>query len=192
MSLVLLGILNSQAAAAGGAGAFDLLETITTSTTTANVTFSGLGSYTDYKHLELRMTARSDQSSTYLNTYDMTFNGDTSASYTYHTLYGAGSGGWTYSSSVDNDKIQFINGIAGNSVVSSTYIPLRLFIQDFANTSKAKSIQGYWGGMSEGYEYNIHLHGSLFKKTDAITSITLDAGNYNFVSNCRFSLYGVK
>ena len=36
-------------------GAYDLLETTTLTSSASSVTFSGLGSYTDYKHLQIRM-----------------------------------------------------------------------------------------------------------------------------------------
>ena len=39
-------------------GSFDLLETTTLSTSASSVTFSGLGAYSDYKHLQIRSVAR--------------------------------------------------------------------------------------------------------------------------------------
>ena len=58
MSLVLLGILNSQAAGAGGAGAFDLIETYTFSQGDQSVTFSNLPS--DYELYEVRINMQLD------------------------------------------------------------------------------------------------------------------------------------
>ena len=59
-------------------GAYDALATVSLSTTTASVTFSGIPS--GYKHLQLRLIARTNRSAS-VDPMTLTFNNDTSGVY---------------------------------------------------------------------------------------------------------------
>jgi hypothetical protein len=179
-----LGILALSGVVAGGA--FDLLETTTTSA--SSITFTGLGSYTDYKHLQIRMVARSNVSNP---DAVMQFNG-ASSNYSEHYLHAfQGNSAPTsegYSSTPGIGQDGGLWRIAGTNRDSSTYQAGVIDIADFASAQKnktAKILSGIGG-------FAIMLISGARSNTDAITSITIKTrGGSNF-QNSRFSLYGVK
>jgi len=187
MSFVLLGILNSQAAG-GGAGAtdFDLLETTTLASAASSVTFSGLGSYSDYKHLQIRTLQRTTGTGTGVGDIIINFNSDTSASYARHRLGGNGSSVFsgastsvtslTYGQTTPRDGEPA--GVFGSGVMD---------ILDFSSTNKNTTTRFFTGALN-----HIRLFSGLFFKTDAITSITFADQAGDFATGSRFSLYGVK
>lgn len=75
MSFVLLGILNSQAAGAGGGDAHELIASVQLSSASASIVLSNIPS--GYKYLELRGNTAGDR---YPN---LRFNGDSSDIYRY-------------------------------------------------------------------------------------------------------------
>jgi hypothetical protein len=185
---MLLGILNSQAAGGGG-GAYDLLETTTLATSASSVTFSGLGSYSDYAHLQLRMVARGPRPSTF-DGLQMNFNGDTSTNYITHYLKGNGT--IVASGSINSS----FNGLAFNPVFTSADSASGAFgaavfdILDFSNSSKNTTVRGLFGSTDLD---NIQLASGLFIDTSAVSSVLLAplfGTDYN--AGSRFSLYGIK
>lgn len=186
MSLILLGILNSQAAAAGGAGAYDLLETVEPSGV-QYTEFTGLDSYTDYKHLQLRALVKTTTSGTNLDSFTMQFNGDSGSNYSYHALDGNGSSvssnGFTSQTS-----IRFLDTLAkgGDSGVFGADV---IDILDFANTSKNKTVRALHG-VPASSEQQITLTSGAWYNTAAITSIKFNVSNT--AAGSRFSLYGVR
>ena len=65
---------------------FDLLETTTLTSNASSVSFSGLDAYSDYKHLQLRINGK------FSSSVRLQLNGDTGSSYSWHQIYGDGSG----------------------------------------------------------------------------------------------------
>lgn len=187
MSLILLGILNSQAAAAGGAEAYDLLETVEVSSAASEVTFSGLGSYSDYKHLQLRMVVRADRLASQGAVYAQ-YNGDTTTSnYTTHYLYGSGS-------SVSSNQLtipQWIVAPAASDTATDSFSATIVDILDFSNTNKyttSRSLTGHKSALAQG----IRIFSSLWMNTATVTSIRLYPVTDNFEVGSRLSLYGIK
>jgi hypothetical protein len=192
MSL-LLGILNSQAAGGGG-GAFDLLETTTLSTSAASVTFSGLGAYSDYKHLQMRIVARSTYNGTQ-RPMDIYFNSDsTGTNYSSHFLD-------TYQGSVNSTARTSYSTIVetvafpASSAASGAFGAAVIDILDFSSTSKnttTRSLNGYQGGSTTGA--GIAFSSGLWRSTAAVTSITMRGyqAQTGFAAGSRFSLIGVK
>ena len=189
MSLILLGILNSQAVAAGPAGAYDLLETQTLGTTAASVTFTGLGSYTDYKHLQLRMTVRSDDPDDDLSAISLRFNGDSGSNYANHQLSGNGSS-VSSGASTSSTQIGLLDLVTGNLNTANVFGAGVMDILDFSSSSKNTTIRLLSGGLSDT-ESRINLTSGLWNSTAAVTSLALIKGD-NFVAGSRFSLYGVR
>ena len=184
MSLILLGILNSQAAAAGGGAGYDLLETQTLTGSAASVTFTGLGSYTDYKHLQLRFVSRGSSS---VLPYAR-LNSDTGSNYASHRLNGDGS-------SAGSDAFTSISnlylGIQASSFVDANTFGVGVVdFLDFSNSNKNTTIR-VLSGIAGNYN-NIFLNSGLWNNTNAVTQIQLfpDAGD--FIAGSRFSLYGVR
>ena len=186
MSFMLLGILNSQAAG-GAAGAFDLLETTTLATSASSVTFSGLGAYSDYKHLQIRAVTQSTYGS-WIDNMRVRVNGATSSYYA-HWLRGTGSsvssqseGGGTW--------IAFEDALGGGSVTDQ-YGVFVMDILDFANTNKNTTLK-LLGGNSTTSGQRVILESGLYSSTNAMTSIEFFAANGDLKSTTRFSLYGIK
>lgn len=191
MSFTLLGILNSQAAGGGGEAAFDLLETTILSSTATDVSFTGLDSYTDYKHLQVRVVAGvANITSNNVTHLDLRFNSDTSNNYKMHAIQGAGSS--IFSDAAINetyirhyDCLPYLNsGLFGGAIID---------ILDFSSTDKYTTTRAIRGGIGPT-ENEVGLVSGLWVNTAAVTDITLKTYNasYPFKSQSRFSLYGVK
>lgn len=191
MSFILLGILNSQAAAAGGGNAFDLLESTILSSTASSVTFSNLGNYSDYKHLQIRLTARSTDS----NSLRLRVNSDTATNYSSHglTFSGSGSGGPNPVAAINQTFIQLPNlstNVSNNSGVFSAVV---IDLLDFGVTTKNKTFKilgGNW--QAQYFNSQTSFRSGVWRNTAAITSIQIYPNTTEFVSGSRFSLYGVK
>jgi hypothetical protein len=189
MSFMLLGILNSQASGGGGGGAYDLLETTTLSTSTLSITFSGLSAYaSDYKHLQIRMTAGGSavfDSSGYLQ-----FNGDSTASYSDHHLFGQGSA--TGSDGTVSSTYALIYRMIPDNDYPNEFAPGIIDILDFSSSTKNTTFRALHGYAGTGAK-NVILSSGAYLNTAAITSITLGgAGGNNMRAGSRFSLIGVK
>ena len=188
MSLILLGILNSQAAAAGGAGAYDLLETQVLSSSAASVTFTGLDSYTDYKHLQVRYTARSDDG----NTLYFRANGDSGSNYSRHHLGTSGSS-VSSGSGTSQTYVRAMFPLANTSNSTSIFGAGVMDILDFSNSSKnttVRALSGTW--QASGFNSGFYLNSGAWLNTNAVTSIQFIPSAGNLVAGSRFSLFGIK
>jgi hypothetical protein len=186
-----LGIL-AVAGAGGGAAAsaFDLLETTTLGTATASVTFSSLNTYSDYKHLQIRMTVRNASTSSSIRNILVRFNSDSGNNYGTHRLFGdatsVASAGLT-----GNDSALASNVIPDNNLTTGAFGAGVIDILDFSNTSKNTTIRTL-GGVDTASISRITLSSSVWLNTAAVTSITLSSSLNNLLSASRFSLYGIK
>lgn len=189
MSFMLLGILNSQVSG-GGAPAFDLLETTTLASDTTSITFSSLGSYSDYKHLQIRGTLKTSDGS--VGRPGIRFNGVTaSGNYKAHRLRGNGS---NVASETDGNTNEIrLDKVTGMEVTANEFTPVVWDILDFSNSSKyttVRSLHGYHGSNSD---YHVQLGSGVFLSTAAITSITIGTSyGTNLKAGVRLSLYGIK
>ena len=189
MSLILLGILNSQAAAAGGAGAYDLLETQVLTSNASSVTFTGLGSYSDYKHLQIRAVTRNARTVGGHERILLRFNSDTGNNYATHRLRGTGSG---VSSLANSSTNKIYAGYSPRESSGSEFSANVIDILDFSSTNKNTTVRALAGFDSPSGNY-IGLFSGLWNDTSAVTSITFtDDGGDDFQANTRFSLYGIK
>jgi len=184
MSFVLLGILNAQAEAAG-AGSYDLLETQILSSSASSVTFTGLGSYSDYKHLQIRMTARTDRAAEATESIKLQFNSDTGSNYAAHFLTGDGSS--VDSLGLTNREFIFLVANATNATANA-FSGNVVDILDFSSTSKNTTVRDL-----EALDSQIRLNTGFWNDTSAVTSIDLTPQTgANLLTGCRFSLYGIK
>lgn len=179
-----LGIL-AVAGAGGAAGAYDLLETTVLTTTAASVSFSSLGSYSDYKHLQLRITHRSNHTSA--NSYALTLNGATSG-YGQHRLVGDGS---TVDSAGFADQASIPCGLTFHTAgTANAFGATVIDILDFGSANKNKTVRILNGKAESSWE--IALRSGFRNNTEAVTSIALATSSGSFIAGSRFSLYGVK
>jgi len=184
VSFTLLGILNSQAAAAGGAGAYDLLETTVLASSASSVTFTGLGSYSDYTHLQIRYVTQATSTSDIF----LRMNADTGSNYAYHWLQGTGSTVSSVGASSQNHiRVFGADANPGGDV----FAPGVIDILDFSSSSKNTTTRTLAGRNATANR--IFLLSGLYNDTSAVTSISLTEGSTgNFVTGSRFSLYGIK
>jgi hypothetical protein len=185
-----LGILAVAGAGGAAASAYDLLETTLISTNTASVTFSSLGAYSDYKHLQIRTTARTTRA---LQADGMTIrlNSDSGSNYRAHRLQGNG----TAVESSDSGSVTFIRDlpqIAGDTATANIFGAMVIDILDFSNANKNTTTRALGGSHTVTFNA-ISLSSGLWNNTNAVTSITIaPLTGPNFVAGSRFSLYGVK
>jgi len=187
MSLIPLGFWAASGGGGGGA-AFDLLETQTLASAASSVTFTGLGSYSDYKHLQIRYVAR-NASSGFYRYIRFTFNGDTGANYSSHRLEANGS-------SVSSSALTTRNQIDGarvidNNLTANSFDGGVLDLLDFSSVTKAKTIRYIGGHTSSTYPF-VALGSGRWGSTAAVTSINIFNDGTSFITGSRFSLYGVK
>lgn len=186
MSLILLGILNSQVSGAA-AGAYDLLETQILTSSAASVTFTGLGSYTDYKHLQIRMAVRSTRSNANFDLFYSRFNGISTNSYAWHYLRGNGS---SVSSGSGTSQTALNLGYLETDFTSSNQAsPAIMDILDFSSNNKNTTIRTFVGNTITPY---LNFNSGVFLNTSAITQIELYPNSGDFSTGSRLSLYGVK
>jgi hypothetical protein len=190
MSLMLLGILNSQAAGGGG-GAYDLLETTISNGSTNSITFSSINTLAaDYTHLQLRMITRYQNTTNSLQRNSVRLNGDSGSNYSVHTLLGDGS---TVTSTAFTSTNRFIleEQLPGNGTTTGIFGAAVIDILDFASTSKNTTMRSLHGAVA-GSENAIALASSAYLSTNAVTSIEITSLNDSWVSGSRFSLFGLK
>lgn len=168
---------------------FELISTTRLTASQASVNFDTSSLVGSYKHLQIRMLSRTDRVN-YNATIGARFNSDTSSSYSYHELYGTGSG--VSSAASPDSSYAFAGNATGSSAASTLFTPSILDIFDFANTSKYKTTKNLTGVHTGNTQY-IEFMSSNWRNTAAITSIDLFAANAsNILSGSRFSLYGIR
>jgi hypothetical protein len=161
-------------------GAFDLLESTILTTGVSSFTFSGLDAYAaDYKHLQIRHV-----SNLLGGPYQarMTLNGDTSPSYSIHTLETGSSSVASYG---QNSSTYMLFGDRGNTGPT----PVVTDLLDFSNTNKFKTIKLAFG--NTGWRTAFQSGG--YRSLSVINSITMYVTSGGIEpAGTRYSLYGIK
>ena len=187
MSLIPFGFW--AASGGGAAGAFDLLETTTLTTSASSVTFSGLDAYSDYKHLQIRMVTRANNVSANWIKTGFQFNNSTTTLYSGHELFGNGS---SVSSQNEINTTFAYGGVTPDGANdANTYGASCVDFLDYASSSKNTTVRGL-AGQSTTYSNFIGLSSGLWRSTAAVTQIKVLLESESFVAGSRFSLYGVK
>jgi hypothetical protein len=174
-------------------GDYESIQTVTVGAGgAANVTFSSIPS--TYKHLQIRGIARGSRATYGNDNLNIQFNSDTGSNYSWHKLQGNGS--TVSAGSVNSSTRMVANALAGSGAPTNTFSAHILDILDYANTNKNKTLRGLDGvdinGTVAGEGGVIELHSGSWMNTAAVTSITLFAGDPNFVQYTTFALYGIK
>jgi hypothetical protein len=192
MTLSALGIFSAAGAGGVVAGAaYELIESfVVTGSSTTSVTFSSLGTYSStYKHLQLRMTARTDRA-TVVDYVRLRFNGDSGSNYAFHNLSGSALGGVT-SNYETGTQFNLLRAASANSS-ANIFGAITTDILDAYSTTKNK-VTRTLGGVSSSTSSEIVLASGLWSNTASITSIFCGVGGgTNFVAGSRFSLYGIR
>lgn len=187
MTPIPLGILDFPTAA----GAYDLLETQILTSSAASVTFTGLGSYSDYKHLQIRAVARSDAGIDATFNTTLRFNGDSGSNYSYHYL-GVESLSSPFSSNASSRTSILLNDwLPLGNTTANVFGALVMDVLDFANTNKYKTIRRF-SGVAGITQPDLMFSSGLWQSNVAISSFVIASSAGNFVAGSRFSLYGVR
>jgi len=186
-----LGFFATAGAGAGAAGSFDLLESQVLGSNQTSITFSNLNSTygSTYQHLQFRIVTRTLRSGTD-DALQITFNssGNTGAS---HQVWGNGS---SVSSQAITGEVQQVAlySLPGANSVANTFGAVVLDILDPFETTKNKTVRALAGKVCDTSV--VSLSSMAWYSTAAVTTIKFDSrnGNNGFVTNSRFSLYGIK
>jgi hypothetical protein len=164
----------------------EFLEEVVLTSSASSVTFSGLGAYSDYKHLQLRAIARTD-AATSSTAAKLNFNSDTGANYAQHRIGAAGSSVFSSAAASQNNGTPF--SIVGTDISDAWGVGI-MDILDFSSAYKnttVRTLGGYAGGLSL-----VDFRSDLYISTSAITQLQLTAQSGSFIAGSRFSLYGSK
>ena len=168
--------------------AYDLLETTILTSDSAQVSFTNLDTYTDYKHLQLRIVSRSTSSGTSFDDYLVRLNDSGTTSFRNHELLGNGSS--VSSTNFTESGFNLIGRPAGNSTASAFGASV-IDILDFSSATKNTTLRALEGFAVSSIS-RIRLASALFNNTAAVTSIQINRLAQNFAIGSRFSIYGVK
>lgn len=184
-------MLNSIVGLLGdGGGAANSYESIATAVGTGSsgtITFSSIPN--TYKHLQIRGILKETNSGSFDDPVYMRFNGDTGANYSYHSLYGNGSGANAFSGSSQTSIVAY--GTPSNNF-TNVFGGAILDILDYADTNKFKTTRWLNGFDSNTTTGSINLASGNWRSTSAITSISFITAAGNWTTNTTLALYGIK
>jgi hypothetical protein len=121
----------------------------------------------------------------------MQFNSSTN-DYHWHRFDGDGTNVTVTNNTSPSACVVGVNSVTANTNVMSSGV---VDILDYANTNKYKvsrSLHGFNANSTDAGQQKIGLYGSLWKNTNAITSIKFLSAAGNFAQNSSFALYGIK
>jgi hypothetical protein len=171
-------------------GAYDSLATVTVpSGGLASVTFAAIPN--TYKHLQVRVFARSNRSSFTQDVLQSRYNSDTAANYTYHALEGTGTSAIAGAGvSTSNPWTMFTSGATATASVFSAGI---IDILDYTNTTKNKTVRTLYGLDQNTSDGRLGLSSTLWNNTSAINRIDISPIFGTAITEfSQISLYGVK
>jgi hypothetical protein len=166
---------------------YELITGETLASSAASYTFTAIPStYTD---LVLRASIRTDVAAV-SELLNYSFNGNTSAVYSYTFISGSGSA--ASSGSGSNESIGYGSIANGNSGTSNTFGSYEIYIPSYtASQNKPHSINAV--SENNATLALIRPTASLFRSTAAVTSINIYPNSTgNFLSGSSFYLYGIK
>ena len=182
--------------------AFESIQTVTVgSGGQSSITFSSIPS--TYKHLQMRGILQSNYSPFGVDDAYLTFNGDSSAVYSWHEVQGNGSSAYaaagSSATSINWGLGSAVGTITGNQSDGGTYAASITDILDYSNQNKFKTLRTISGNDFNGTGYNdqapgrITLNSGLWQNSAAINSITvLCGGGRSFTQYSQLALYGIR
>lgn len=190
MSLILLGILNSQVSPAA-AGAYDLLESSTLSSPATSLSFSNLDAYgtAGYKHLQLRMLLRGTTANN-SGRSAIKLNSSTGSLYVSHESLTDGSfigSGWWGGTETFGRTGRYPNASNGAGQFGAHIVD----IPDAWSSDKFKTMRTV-AGLTNSLYNQLALISSVYMSTSAINALEISCEADNFETGTRVSIYGVK
>jgi hypothetical protein len=169
--------------------AFDLLATTTLSTDTATVSFAGLDSYSDYKHLQIRAVGQVNDTNDSLHNIFIRLNSDTGNNYAQSLLYGQGSS--VISGANASTDFMYVRNVFGSKANTAYAGSVVIDFLDIHSSSKNTTMRGF-GGTAQPGEKQIGITSGLWNNTAAVTTILLYLNSDSFSAGSRFSLIGIR
>lgn len=200
MSPILQGLANGSVRGYGGffgaatPPAFESIATATGTGSSGTITFNSISG--SYQFLQIRGLMKCDDTGTdFVQTLQLTFNGDNGANYAYHVLRGDGTTANTNFAGSSANFIQLRESvIASWAGQANNHSAVIIDIHDYASTTKAKTVRTFFGSNNNNTStnYKVALTSGLWTSTSAITSITLKLQGNFFTNTTQFALYGIK
>ena len=185
--LIPFGVFSAGAGGGGAAGSYDLISSTILTGSQASITFDTTGLGSTYKHLQIRLTARTSDPAA-VDALLMRFNSDTGTNYNDHALFGNGS--TVASAATSNGSFVPLGLVAAANANSGLFGAVVTDILDFASTSKFKTVRSLSGVLSTVF---VQLRSAAWRNTSAITSIQIYPNlGANLLTGTRVSLYGIK
>jgi hypothetical protein len=188
-----LGIIASsnQQGRTTAVGSYDALATIIVpSGGLASVSFAGIP--TGYQHLQIRSVLVNTAGASG-NFATMLFNGDSTASYSWHLISGNGAV-INPNNNTTTTSIRYDQGLYSSNSNAAPQITIMDILQ-YSSSTKTKSTKASDGGDANGAGFSSFISAAWYK-TDPITSITLNSlsggSPSTFGQHSHIALYGVK
>jgi hypothetical protein len=154
----------------------------------SSITFSNIPQ--TYKHLEVRMSLRDTSGTTGVAEWYCQFNNNSTASnYWKNRIFADGSSITSTDGSVGTEGIWGTHYPRNGSSLTGSAI---LYINDYSQTNKWKTVFAWGGGGQTTSANAAALSYGTFQTSAAITSLTIYPNMGGFNSNNTFSLYGIK
>ena len=169
--------------------AFEAIASTTLGSNSTSVTFSSIPS--EYRHLHLRMFARSPVVQANNVNLMMRFNSDSGTNYLQNEYRWNGT---SESQNVwANQTHAFAGFVTGANGGTNIFGACLVDIFDYASTNKWKTVQSLNGNDTNGAGI-LSFYGSLWQNTAAITSIEIKTltGSDQLITGSVFSLYGIR
>ena len=180
-----LGTLSSGVAAA--TGSYESIASATGTGSSGTITFSSIPS--TYKHLQIRLLARSTQTGVSNISALIQCNGDTGSNYARHTLLGNGAS--AVANATSSSSLMTLFRITAADATANTMGVGIVNIQDYESTTKYKTLRSI-SGQDENGVGSIRLQSGLWQSTSAINSLSIYLSTDSFTTSTVVALYGIK
>jgi hypothetical protein len=148
-----------------------------------------------YKHLQMRVYARSTRPATTIDNLWMQINNDTSSgTYGYHMFYGDGTT-TTFNGSATGAVSALPGGpVPGDAANSNFFNSVIIDFWDYASTSKWKTVRSFGGmDLNNTGTGRVGSYSFAYESTSGITKISIDdQSGYNWAVGTVIALYGLK
>ena len=166
---------------------YESIATAVGTGSSGTITFSSIPS--TYKHLQIRLLARSTQAAVTNVSALVRCNGDTGANYARHSLIGDGSTA-SASGSTSTASVTLFRITAAGAASDIMGVGI-LDILDYESTSKYKTLRSL-AGQDENGVGSVRLQSGLWQSTSAITSVDVYLSSDSFTTTTQIALYGIK
>jgi hypothetical protein len=189
-SSVLQGFPKSRSLLAGNA-AYDpaatfLIQRVAGTGSSGTITFSSIPS--TYKHLQIRLLARSTQTGVSNISALIQCNSDTGSNYARHTLQGDGAS--ALASGTSSTSLMTLFRITAASAAANIMGVGIVDIHDYQSTTKYKTLRSF-AGQDENGVGSIRLQSGLWQSTSAISSLSIYLSSDSFTTTTSVALYGM-